>query len=428
MPPFTLYFGVKFYSADPCKLQEEITRYQFFLQVKRDILQGRLPLAYELATELAAFAVQSELGDFDTKRHSPGYASEFRFVPNQTEDFEARVTDLHRGLRGIVPAVAEYRYLDKVKWLDMYGVDLHPVLGEGSVDYFLGLTPTGIVVYRNKNKVGNYFWPRLTKITHKNKLFIVKVRDKNNVDNTYAFECTSKQACKHLWKCCIQHHAFFRLTSASGSYRAAGKLLGLGSKNRFSVKSDRQRHSSSSASSNREPPQVVRTPSKRYSRRHSMEALHTVGLGGDVTDAESTHNFRTDRVSKSHHRDKYSRERGYQSAPDSPKKSAPWETSSRGTRGLYTTGKESPVSVRSEKMMFPRRVNSGSESEAGAKSRPPESASESEAAYNRHKQKRQHRSRKSTDSLPAIGSTGPYPLRQNESMTSMVSESAAAQQ
>ena len=54
----TLYLGVKFYAADPCKLVEEITRYQFFLQVKLDILQGRLPVSQELSVDLAALALQ----------------------------------------------------------------------------------------------------------------------------------------------------------------------------------------------------------------------------------------------------------------------------------------------------------------------------------------------------------------------------------
>ena len=56
--PFTLYLGVKFYAADPCRLVEEITRYQFFLQVKQDVLQGRLPVNPDLAVELAALALQ----------------------------------------------------------------------------------------------------------------------------------------------------------------------------------------------------------------------------------------------------------------------------------------------------------------------------------------------------------------------------------
>lgn len=54
----SLYFNVKFYAPDPCKLVEEITRYQFFLQVKQDILQSRLPVPFELAAELFALAVQ----------------------------------------------------------------------------------------------------------------------------------------------------------------------------------------------------------------------------------------------------------------------------------------------------------------------------------------------------------------------------------
>lgn len=53
-----LYFGVKFYAADPCKLIEEITRYQLYLQVKQDVLQGRMPVSFELASELGAFVVQ----------------------------------------------------------------------------------------------------------------------------------------------------------------------------------------------------------------------------------------------------------------------------------------------------------------------------------------------------------------------------------
>lgn len=55
-----LYFGVKFYAADPCKLIEEITRYQLYLQVKQDVLQGRLPVSFDLASELGAFVVQCE--------------------------------------------------------------------------------------------------------------------------------------------------------------------------------------------------------------------------------------------------------------------------------------------------------------------------------------------------------------------------------
>lgn len=33
-------------------------RYQFFLQVKQDVLQGRLPVAFEMAAELGGYIVQ----------------------------------------------------------------------------------------------------------------------------------------------------------------------------------------------------------------------------------------------------------------------------------------------------------------------------------------------------------------------------------
>lgn len=57
-PPYTLRLKVKFYSSEPNNLREELTRYQFFLQLKQDILEGRLECPYETAVKLAAFALQ----------------------------------------------------------------------------------------------------------------------------------------------------------------------------------------------------------------------------------------------------------------------------------------------------------------------------------------------------------------------------------
>jgi FERM central domain len=70
----------------------------------------------------------AELGDYDPRKHAYGYVSEFRLLSNQTRDLEQRICELHQQLKGINPSQAELNYLDKVKWNDMYGVDLHPVL------------------------------------------------------------------------------------------------------------------------------------------------------------------------------------------------------------------------------------------------------------------------------------------------------------
>lgn len=50
-------------------------------------------------------------------------------MPNQTKELEQRISEIHQQqLKGMSPTSAELKYLDKVKWHDMYGVDLHPVL------------------------------------------------------------------------------------------------------------------------------------------------------------------------------------------------------------------------------------------------------------------------------------------------------------
>lgn len=96
--PVTFYFGVKFYASDPCKLMDEATRYQFFLQVKQDIQQSRLVVTTELAAQLTAYLIQSELGDYDSRTNQPGYVSEFRLIASPPADFEVQVRELHKKL------------------------------------------------------------------------------------------------------------------------------------------------------------------------------------------------------------------------------------------------------------------------------------------------------------------------------------------
>ncbi|KAL5004262.1 hypothetical protein ScPMuIL_017718 [Solemya velum] len=401
LSPVTLYFGVKFYPADPCKLKEEVTRYQFFLQIKQDVCQGRLPVSHSDAPEIFAYCLQSELGDFDPNRHTVGYVSEFRFVPNQTEELEETIAAHHRRLVGQVPAIAEYKFLDKVKWLDMYGVDLHPVLGDFNTEYFLGLTPTGIVVYKNKTKVGNYFWPRITKITYRGKVFITRVKDKNNDEHTYAFELVTKAAVKHLWKCCVEHHTFFRLNQLAGPYTSAAKLLKLGSKYKFS---GRQNRLNQSEFQDRPQSSVQRVQSKRHPRRTSSDPrlnMHMNEMSYNVSRGTVSVMATPEPVKPPRHR----------SLPElqgreSPRSvhSAPWE--SNVDMGMYTSGRDSPLSMHSEllrryhkktgasdsdsvyrRKYFPNKKGSDNESDVShsrRRRREADSGSESDISPSRH--------------------------------------------
>uniref|UniRef100_A0A182M8I2 FERM domain-containing protein n=1 Tax=Anopheles culicifacies TaxID=139723 RepID=A0A182M8I2_9DIPT len=412
--PYDLYFGVKFYACDPCKLVEEITRYQLYLQVKQDILQGRLPVSFELAAELGAYVVQgmsfkvmfndlannnaplpfrvaAELGNYDPRKHPPGYVSEFRLLNNQTKEIESRIHELHIQLEGMSPSQAEFNYLDKVKWHDMYGVDLHPVLGEDSVEYFLGLTPGGIVVLRNKTTVAHYYWPRIAKVYYKGRYFMLRVCDKNNEVSTYGFETPKKSACKHLWKCCVEHHSFFRLVRVA-PMQATGTLASKYStvSYRYSARSERQSMKDLSTQQ-RVPPAFTRTPSRRQPRRvindppaedkmfdapkYIQQEIKSVSI---PQPAQSIPAALSSTGSKSQ----------APVPPDSPRstRSAPWTRSQQ--RGLFGIN-SSPKSVRSASTRMSAPANN-----SRMRSSSVESHSSNESRSGR---RRRHRSRRVSD-------------------------------
>ncbi|XP_043281323.1 tyrosine-protein phosphatase non-receptor type 4 isoform X3 [Venturia canescens] len=207
------FFRVKFYVSDPSKLQEEYTRYQFYLQIRRDILQGRLQLPPSTACLIASYTVQSELGDYHPEEHGPGYLSRLQLIPGQTEEMEKKISELHKLHKGQLPADAEYNFLDHAKRLEMYGVELHKDSTNKEIQ--LGVTSIGLVVFQNNIRINVFSWSKIVKISFKRKQFFIQLRreQSENYDTLLGFNMQTYRSSKNLWKACVEHHTFFRLHS-----------------------------------------------------------------------------------------------------------------------------------------------------------------------------------------------------------------------
>ncbi|XP_006266323.2 band 4.1-like protein 4A isoform X2 [Alligator mississippiensis] len=397
-PPYTLYFGVKFYAEDPCKLKEEITRYQFFLQVKQDVLQGRLPCPVNIAAQLGAYAIQSELGDYDPYKHTTGYVSEYRFVPDQKEELEEAIERIHKTLMGQVPSEAELNYLGVAKSLEMYGVDLHPVYGENKSEYFLGLTPIGVVVYKNKKQVGKYFWPRITKVHFKEMQFELRVLGKDCNETSFFFEARNKSACKHLWKCCVEHHTFFRMpeNESNSLSRKVGKFGSIGNKHRYSGRTSLQMSRDHSIQLPRPDQHVERSRSKTYPKRVA-QSQHTRSnsINQITANMENGENEGTTKIIAPSPVKSFKKVKN-ENSPETQrrKSSAPWEENGLQS-GLYNSPNDRN---KSPKFPYSRRRNpsGGSETESGQPVRRRKAQNSGEDSD--LKQRRRSRSRCNTSS------------------------------
>ncbi|XP_061122375.1 protein 4.1-like isoform X2 [Syngnathus typhle] len=270
--PWNFSFNVKFYPPDPAQLSEDITRYFLCLQLRQDVASGRLPCSLATHAVLGSYTVQSELGDYDADECGSDYVSELCLAPNQSKELEEKIMELHKSCRGMTPAEAEMLFLETVKKLSMYGVDLHHARDSEDVAIMLGVCAGGLLVYRDRLRINRFSWPKILKISYKRNNFYIKIRPEEfeQFESTIAFKLLNHRAAKRLWKVCVEHHSFFRLISPEEPPK---RFLTLGSKFHYSGRTQIQSRRASS--------QICR-PAPNFPRCVSKRNLLSRSLDGDM--------------------------------------------------------------------------------------------------------------------------------------------------
>ncbi|XP_077145488.1 band 4.1-like protein 2 isoform X12 [Ranitomeya variabilis] len=263
--PWQFVFNVKFYPPDPSQLTEDITRYYLCLQLRQDVASGRLPCSFVTHALLGSLTLQAEVGDYDADEHSADYINDFQFAPNQTKELEDKLVELHKTHRGLTPAQADAVFLENAKKLSMYGVDLHHAKDSEGVDIMLGVCANGLLIYKDRLRINRFAWPKILKISYKRSNFFIKVRpgELEQFESTIGFKLPNHRAAKRLWKVCVEHHTFYRLSSIEQPPKA--RFLTLGSKFRYSGRTQAQTREASTRI-DRPAPSFERTASKRMSR------------------------------------------------------------------------------------------------------------------------------------------------------------------
>ncbi|XP_071373662.1 FERM, ARHGEF and pleckstrin domain-containing protein 2 isoform X2 [Centroberyx affinis] len=272
-PTNTLFrLSVKFFPPDPGQLQEEYTRYLFSLQMKRDLMDGRLTCTENTGALLASHLVQSEIGDYDDVADRD-FLKANKLLPYQ-DKVQERILDLHRRHLGQTPAESDFQVLEIARKLEMYGVRFHPAADREGTKINLAVAHMGLQVFQGNTKINTFNWSKIRKLSFKRKRFLIKLHPEVHGphQDTLEFMMASRDQCKIFWKNCVEHHSFFRLFDQPQP-KSKAILFTRGSSFRYSGRTQKQLVEYVRDSG------AKRTP---YQRRNSKIRMSARSLATDV--------------------------------------------------------------------------------------------------------------------------------------------------
>ncbi|XP_010218697.1 PREDICTED: FERM and PDZ domain-containing protein 2, partial [Tinamus guttatus] len=215
---FTLFLRIKFFVNHFNVIQHSLTRHQFYLQLRKDILEERLYCNDETALKLGALALQAELGNYVSEMHGKSYFRVEDYVPTSRiekmtlANVQRELAKLHRMNRSLFEDEAELEFLKVTQQLPEYGVLFYRVSQEKKTaggDIILGICAKGIIVYEVKNHTRiaslRFQWRETERISAHRKKFMI---ESSFSGKKHTFITDTAKTCKYLLDLCSAQHKF----------------------------------------------------------------------------------------------------------------------------------------------------------------------------------------------------------------------------
>ncbi|XP_074849766.1 tyrosine-protein phosphatase non-receptor type 13 isoform X2 [Carettochelys insculpta] len=214
---FTLFFRVKFFVDDVSLIQHSLTCHQYYLQLRKDLLEERMHCDDETALLLASLALQAEYGDYQAEVHGISYFRLEHYVPARVMEkldlsyIKEELSKLHNTYVGASEKETEIEFLKVCQRLTEYGIHFHRVLPEkkSQTGILLGVCSKGVLIFEVHNGVRTpvlrFPWRETKKISFSKK----KITLQNVSDGIkHAFQTDTSKTCQYLLHLCSSQHKF----------------------------------------------------------------------------------------------------------------------------------------------------------------------------------------------------------------------------
>ncbi|XP_067413224.1 tyrosine-protein phosphatase non-receptor type 13 isoform X2 [Emydura macquarii macquarii] len=214
---FTMFFRIKFFVDDVSLIQHTLTSHQYYLQLRKDLLEERMHCDDETALLLASLALQAEYGDYQAEVHGMSYFRLEHYLPARVMEkldlsyVKEELPKLHSTYVGASEKETEIEFLKLCQRLTEYGIHFHRVLPEkkSQTGVLLGICSKGVLIFEVHNGVRTpvlrFPWRETKKISFSKK----KITLQNMSDGIkHAFQTDTSKTCQYLLHLCSSQHKF----------------------------------------------------------------------------------------------------------------------------------------------------------------------------------------------------------------------------